>query len=137
MRDSGPESQRPSLSLRIPYPSSLIPASFSGSIIVVACLHPFLHGGQHFRCRQYSRTIGGNAVNAVTRINQVAYRGVLTLLLVMVLIVPLLFSPNLAAWRAVKPITFEILALGLVALALVQSTLPGCKERIREFLRIG
>jgi O-antigen ligase len=96
-----------------------------------------MHGGQHFRCRQYLRTIGGNAVNAVNRIHQLAYRGVLTLLLATVLIVPLLFSPNLAAWRAVKPITFELLVLGLVALALAQSTVPGCKARLLEFLRIG
>src|SRR5437016_10818621 len=101
------------------------------------CAQRAVHGGRHFRCQQYSSTIGGNVVNAVPRINQFAYRGILTLLLVTVVVVPLLFSPHLAAWRAVKPITFELLVLGLIALALVQSTLPGCKERILEFLRIG
>ena len=58
--------------------------------------------GRHFRCRQYWSTIGGNVVNAVPRINQVAYRGILTLLLITVVVVPLLFSPHLAAWRTVK-----------------------------------
>ena len=43
------------------------------------------------------------------RIGQVAQRGILTLLLATVLVVPLLCPPDLWAWRGVKPILFEVI----------------------------
>lgn len=71
------------------------------------------------------------------RIHQLAQGGILTLLLATVLIVPLLYSPNAAAWRTVKPVVFEIMALALVGLALMQATLPGSGKRLLAFLRTG
>jgi len=49
-----------------------------------------------------------------TRISEWAQGGILTLLLTTVLVVPLLFSPNLGSWRGVKPIVFAMLTLALV-----------------------
>src|SRR5438093_4939672 len=71
------------------------------------------------------------------RISRGAQHGIVTLLAVMVLVVPLLYAPNLAAWRAVKPIIFEGMTLALVGLALVQVTVPGSGRRLRGFLLMG
>jgi O-antigen ligase len=71
------------------------------------------------------------------RISQLAQSVTLTLLLATVLVVPLLFSPDLGAWRGVKPIVFEVLALTLMGLALAQAAVPRGSQRILEFLRAG
>jgi O-antigen ligase len=72
-----------------------------------------------------------------SRVSQLAQGAILTLLLITVLVVPLLFSPDVGAWRGVKQMTFEMLALGLVGLALVQVAVPSGPRRIVEFLRTG
>jgi O-antigen ligase len=66
-----------------------------------------------------------------------AHRGILFLLGALVLVVPLLFSPNLDAWRGVKPVTFELLALALLTLVLLQASVPRSAEGVMRFLRIG
>jgi len=71
------------------------------------------------------------------RISQLAQGGILTLLLITVLVVPLLYSPNLGQWRSVKPAVFETLALALVGLALAQAALPQSRRRFIEFLVAG
>lgn len=76
-------------------------------------------------------------VNVSTRISQFAHRAVVTLLLATVLVIPLLFSPNLGAWRGVKPVVFEMMVLTLIALAVIQASVPGSWRRLLQFLRRG
>src|ERR1051326_4510312 len=74
-------------------------------------------------------------MKAADRIGQLAQSGTLTLLLATVLVVPLLVSPDMWAWRGVKPVLFEVLTLLLVGLALMQAVPQ--RRRILEFLRAG
>jgi O-antigen ligase len=76
------------------------------------------------------------AMSVSNRIGQLAHRGVLTLLLATVLIVPLIAAPGVGAWRGAKPIAFETMSLALVGLVLLQAA-PFSTRRVLEFLRIG
>jgi putative inorganic carbon (hco3(-)) transporter len=76
-------------------------------------------------------------VDASTRISQLSHRAIVTLLLATVLIVPLLFSPHLSAWRGVKPVVFETLVLSLIALVLIPTSVPGSRQQLFQFLRRG
>jgi putative inorganic carbon (HCO3(-)) transporter len=71
------------------------------------------------------------------RISRLAHRSLVALLLATLLILPLLFSSNLEAWRGVRPIVFELLALALVGLALAGASGPTAPRRIVAFLRTG
>jgi O-antigen ligase len=76
-------------------------------------------------------------VNPSTRISQFAHRAIITLLLATVMIVPLLSSPHLGAWRGVKPVVFEIMVLTLITLAVVPVSVPGSGWQLLQFLRRG
>src|SRR5438270_4937326 len=77
-------------------------------------------------------------MKVTSRISQLAQGGILTLLLATVLVVPLLFLPNAWAARGVKPTVFELMALALAGLALLQATpsTAGLRRAV-EFLRTG
>jgi O-antigen ligase len=76
-------------------------------------------------------------VNVSSRISRFANQAIGTLLLATVLVVPLLFSPNLGPWRGLKPVILEMMLLALMALALIQASVPVLGERFLRFLRTG
>src|SRR5437016_14667891 len=70
-------------------------------------------------------------------ISKMAGVAVLALLLATILVIPLLFSPNLAAWRGIKPVVFEMIVLALVGLSVAQAGLPWSGRCLLASLRTG
>lgn len=76
-------------------------------------------------------------MDSTARNIRLARGGLVTPLLATVLVVPLLLPAGSGAWRGVKPILFEILALALVGLALIRAMGPWSRQRVVEWLRAG
>src|SRR5215212_3271137 len=77
------------------------------------------------------------ALKLSTTISHWAQRALPALLLTLVVVVPLLFSPDPRAWRGVKSLAFTMLTLALAGLVLLSAETPRSGRRFLEGLRAG